>query len=77
MVIAPEEQSLLEAAVVQGDEVEIRTRSDLGLERTRRVVPYVIDRARGVPRLVAYDVDKGETKVIRLDRVVGVAETRS
>ena len=73
----PREQSLLETAVVQGDELEIRTRSELGHERTRHVVPYVIDRARGVPRLVAYDVEKGETKVIRLDRVVAVAEARS
>jgi len=70
---SPDEQALLEAALARGDRVEIRTRSERGIERSRLVVPYVVDRARGLPRLVAYDVERGETKVFRLDRVVAVA----
>jgi len=72
--LTPAEQALLEAAVVRGDALDIRTRSPGGRERTRRVVPYVVDLARGVPRLVVFDVEAGETKVIPLDRLVAVAE---
>ena len=75
VMIEREEQALLEGALARGDRVEITTRSEKGLERRRVIVPYVIDRARGVPRLVAYDVDRGETKVFRLDRVVSVGNT--
>jgi DNA polymerase-3 subunit epsilon len=74
VVISPEQQMRLEAALHRGDQLEIRVRSERGIERARRVVPYVIDRSRGVPRLVAYDVERGETKVFRLDRVVAIGE---
>jgi DNA polymerase III epsilon subunit family exonuclease len=64
-------QRLLEQALVTGDRVQICYRTAAGSVRSAAIVPSVIDRVGGRPRLVAYDVDRGLSRCFRLDRVLG------
>lgn len=66
------ERALLAEAAVTGDRVEIRYRTAGGGLRPATVVPYLVDGAGRVPRLVAFDLDRGVTRTFRLDRVLAV-----
>jgi DNA polymerase III epsilon subunit family exonuclease len=72
ITLAPAEQERLETALVTGDRVRVDYRTPTGGLRDAVVVPYLIDRARGLPRLVAFDLDRDRTRTFRLDRLVRV-----
>ena len=59
-----------------GDRIEIVAETRRGGLRPVTVVPYGVDKVRGAPRLVAFDVERGVTRIFRLDRVVTVGSPR-
>jgi predicted DNA-binding transcriptional regulator YafY len=68
---SPTGQRLLEEAQVTGERVVICYSTASGSVRTACIVPSVIDRVGGCPRLVGYDIDRGVTRSFRLERVLG------
>jgi hypothetical protein len=74
ITLRPEERARLQDAAVVGDAVALGYLSQRGNRRLLTVVPYAVDPTREVPRLVAYDVAAGRTRIWPLDRVVSVAE---
>jgi DNA polymerase III epsilon subunit family exonuclease len=72
VLLRPEEVERLEEAVVTGDRLALETLTVRGNRRRRTVVPYLLEPAGAVPRIVAYDVDAGVTRIWPLDRVIAV-----
>jgi DNA polymerase-3 subunit epsilon len=68
--LSPTGQRLLEEAQVTGERVVICYRTASGSVRTACIVPSVIDRVGGRPRLVGYDIDRGVSRCFRLERVL-------
>lgn len=71
ILLDEQEQVLLETASVTGDRLEIRYETTAGRLRPATIVPYSVE-ARGAPRLIAFDLERGTTRTFRLDRVVAV-----
>jgi predicted DNA-binding transcriptional regulator YafY len=64
----------LEDAVVTGDVLGLGYVSARGSRQRAQVVPYRLDAAGEAPRLIAYDVAAGRTRIWPLERVITVGE---
>jgi len=74
ITLDPEEMERLRDAAITGDLLGLGYVSARGAQRRADVVPYRIDAAGAAPRLIAYDVAAGRTRIWPLERVTGVGE---
>lgn len=70
-------RDLLEEAIETGDRLEIRYLTRTGNEVRRPIVPYQLRADSVAPRLIAYDLERGRTRIFPLDRVRGVTRPAS